>query len=154
MWLADLERGHGYICSIGSSRFQVNSDSHMAFRGTFHLSGYDLFHTFNLLIYDFDWFYHEVQTFVDFGLIKGITMVSSGKHFLRTETWNTGWMLLSSEGSRSLLATGSILMRISKSIMYYYMTKENGLTDGHHYELIVIISSLAYCLRNITLMDL
>ena len=49
-----------------------------------------LFRTFNLLIYDFNWFYHEVQNFVGFGLIEGIAMVSPIKYFLRTQTWNTG----------------------------------------------------------------
>ena len=63
-------------------------------------------------------FYHGVQTFVDFGLIEGITRVSSGRYSLRTETWDTGWILLSPEGSRSLEATESILMRISKSSMF------------------------------------
>ena len=46
---------------------------------------------------------HGVQNFVDFGLIKRITRVLSNMHFLWTETWNTGWMLLSSEGNRSFV---------------------------------------------------
>ena len=70
--------------------------------GSFTYRDTALFRTFNPSIYGFDWFSHEVQTFTDFGLNKGITRVSSNRHFLRIETWNTIWMLLSSEGNRSL----------------------------------------------------
>ena len=50
---------------------------------------------------------------------KGITNVSSDKHFLRFEIWKTLWTPLSSSGRLSRYATGPILFRISNGPRYH-----------------------------------